>query len=288
MLSARILVCASFLVAGCSAHMPEPGRPDAGRPDPEPDPDPEPGTTPAPDAAGGGGSGGARLDAAEMPAPRDAEAVTPADSGGGGSSEVGTSPPAGDNGESYSCTLIIGINATAEWYSRGFEQLVDNAKWELIRVHSGFVEIWADPKASVWGTGPTSACAKNGGNPDRIIFVALNFEYNTLAQWVPNLTAVVKNLQAKYPGVKRIELGTYVRAPGNKPCPQGPAYRSTITEAQDQANVMVAAANSALVTVSPKFEAKTCSEFSGNPPHPSASGGTAWAKMIAEHYGLGK
>src|SRR5439155_22105518 len=149
--------------------------------------------------------------------------------------------------ESYACTLIIGINATSEWYSQGFESMVDNAKWELIRVHSGFVELWANPGAGVWGTGPSSPCAQNAGKPDRVSFVALNFQSNTLDQWLPPLTAVVKNLQMKYPGIKRIELGTFVRAPGNKPCPQAPPYRSTITEAEDQAIAMVAAANPQLV-----------------------------------------
>jgi hypothetical protein len=105
---------------------------------------------------------------------------------------------------------------------------------------------------------------------------------------VPPLTAVVKNLEAKYPGVKRIELGTFVRAPGNKPCPQAAPKRSTIAQAEDDAIAMVAAANPDLVRVHPRFEAKTGSEFSGNPPHPSAAGGAAWSKMYAEHYGMGK
>jgi hypothetical protein len=187
----------------------------------------------------------------------------------------------------YNCTRIIGINATNEWYSKGFETLVDNGKWEIVRVHSGFVELWAKADASVWSTGASSACA-GGAKPDRILFIALNFDTNTLEQWVPPLTAVVKNLRDKFPGLKRVELGTFVRAPGNKPCPQAPAKRSTITPAEDEAIAMVAAANPDLVRVSPKFEAKTCGEFSGNPPHPSASGGTAWAKMMAEHYGQAK
>jgi hypothetical protein len=188
----------------------------------------------------------------------------------------------------FTCTLIIGINATAEWFSKGFEQLVDNAKWELIRVHSGFVTLWADPKSGAWNTGPTSACAKNATNPDRVIFVGLQFDFTTLEQWLPPLQATVKNLQAKYPGVKRIELATFVRAPGNKACPQAPAKRSTIAAAEDEAIEMVVKANPGLVIASPKFEALNCGEFSGNPPHPSASGGSAWAKRIAEHYGLGR
>ena len=193
-------------------------------------------------------------------------------------------PPAADPGN-YTCTLIFGINATAEWYNRGFENLVDGSKWQLIRVHSGFVEKWADPNSDFWNARPTSACAQNADSPDRIIFVALNFDFTSLEQWLPPMAATTKNLIAKYPSAKRIELGTYVRAPGNKPCPQGPPKRSTIPAAEDQAIEMVVAQHPGLVFAAPKFEAKTCSEFSGNPPHPNASGGMAWAKMIAEHYG---
>jgi hypothetical protein len=239
---------------------PPTGSPDASVSNPKPEPTPDSGAPAAPDAR----------------AQADAGAPVSADAG---------PPPA--EGE-YTCTLVIGINATAEWYNQGFEKLVDGARWELIRVHSGFIQLWADPKDGVWSTGMSSACAQNANNPDRVIFVALQFDYTTLDQWLPPLQATVKNLQAKYTNAKRIELATFVRAPGNKPCPQAPAKRSTIAAAEDEAIAMVVAANPGQLVVSPKFEAATCGEFSGNPPHPTAAGGMAWAKRIAEHYGLGK
>jgi hypothetical protein len=277
----RILGCTSVLALACAAPNtsgPTPGLPDAADPGNH-TPEGEGNSPPPPDAG------------APQVVPPDAVATSepppptlPPDAAPAMPPPVTGEPDTG----SYTCTLIIGINATQEWYSKGFESLVDNGKWELIRVHSGFVELWADPKNGVWNTGPTSPCAQNANNPDRVIFIALNFDTTMLDQWVPPLTAVVKNLKAKYPGVKRIELGTFVRAPGNKPCPQAPAKRSTIAQAEDDAIAMVAAANPDLVIVHPKFEAKTCGEFSGNPPHPSAAGGAAWSKLYAEHYGMGK
>jgi hypothetical protein len=280
MLSTRILVCRalvslSVLSAACAAQSssgPTAQVPDAmatqptstDMPDARPAPSPSPDTGVAPSPP--------EPDAAPTTAVADA-APTP------------VMPPPDEGSASYTCTLIIGINATNEWYSQGFETLVDNAKWEIVRVHSGFVELWADPKNGVWNTGPSSACAQNANNPDRVLFVALNFDQTALDWWLPPLQAVVKNLQAKFSNLKRIELGTFVRAPGNMPCPQAPAKRSTIAPAEDQAIAMVAAMNPGLVIASPKFEAKTCGEFSGNPPHPSAAGGKAWAKMMADHYG---
>jgi hypothetical protein len=194
--------------------------------------------------------------------------------------------PGADTG-TYECTAVFGINATAEWYNQGFEKLVDNGKWELIRVHSGFIQLWANPNDGIWNTSIVSPCATNPTKPDRILFVALNFDYSTLAEWLPPLQATAKNLRAKYPSAKRIELMTYVRAPGNKPCAQAPAKRSTIPEAEDQAIEMVVKTDPVLA-VGPKFEAKTCGEFSGNPPHPSAGGGMAWAKQFADHYAPAK
>lgn len=203
----------------------------------------------------------------------------------GGVPDVVTAPtdgsaPAG----AYACTLMIGIQATEEWYNFGFETMVDNSKWELIWVHSGFVELWANPNDPVWSTAVTSPCAQNPGKPDRVIFLALNFIYTTAAEWNPVVSMAVDNIKAKYPSAKRIELMSFIRAPGNNACPQAPAPRSTITPAQDDAMAMAAAANPGLVFVAPKFEAKTCSEFSSNPPHPSPAGVTAWVKLMADYY----
>jgi hypothetical protein len=261
-----VLLAVTFAL-GCASNASRPpaSGPDAGPPPPSEQPDVGAPPAPQPDAS-----------AADTKSAVDVAVGNAGDATSGGPADA-TTPP---DGETFACTLVIGINATEEWWRQGFEKLVDNARWELIRV-----QLWADPKDGVWSTAPTSACAQNPDKPDRVIFVALNFDYTTLAQWLPPLQAAVKNLQAKYPSARRIELATFVRAPGNKPCPQAPAPRSTIAPAEDQAIEMVAASNPQLLRISPKFEAKTCSEFSGNPPHPTAAGGMAWAAMIAAHYG---
>ena len=163
--------------------------------------------------------------------------------------------------------------------------MVDNAKWELVRVHSGFVDKWAEPNNGFWNTNPTSACA-GGAKPDRIIFVGLKFEWTSEELWTTALTGVVKNLKDKFPGVKSIELATYVRAPGNKPCPQGPPYRSTIHASQDAAIAKVVATDPVLLKASPKFEAPACSDFTGNPPHFSAGGGKKVAAILGQYYGM--
>jgi len=187
--------------------------------------------------------------------------------------------PAGD----FVCTLVIGIKATGEWFNAGFESVVDGARWEVIPVHNGHLELWADPKNSLWSLAPGSPCAKNAGSPDRVIFVGTNYDYTTTEEFVPRLTAVVHNLQAKFPGVRRIELMTYVRAPGNLPCPGTLSVKTYIKAAQDESNQLVADAFPGLVFVAPKFEVRSCADYS-MPPHFTAAAAMAAAKTIGAYY----
>jgi hypothetical protein len=257
-------------------------------------------SSPIADGAAGGGGTVVTHEASSNTggsSPDDDAAVTPGDDASSGTDEDATAETDAAVGDDapvsvpdaalrtdYACTLIIGINATGEWYKQGFETLVDNARWELMQIHNGFIEKWADPNDAYWATAIYSPCAMNPKAPDRIMFVLSNFDYTTIEQWLPPLTAVIKNLQDKYPSVKNIELMTWVRAPGNIACPQMPAPRSVISAGEDQAIAQAAKNNPGLVTVAPKFEAKSCDEYSDNPPHPTAAGGMAWAKMFAAYY----
>lgn len=237
------------------------------------------GATPGSGGSGGGSepSGGQRSGGSGQ--------ATGGVNGTGGSASSGGSADTG----TYECTLILGILTTGEWYTEGgFETLVNDAKWELQYVHSGHVELWADASDPIWNTTTTSPCASRASTPDRVLYVAANYDYALVTEWKPKLESVVANIKSKYPGAKRIELGTWVRAPGNVVCSGTDPARTTIGSAEDQAISEVAAENPGLVYVSPKFEAKTCSEFSEIPPHGSETGVVAWAQMIAEHYGLGK
>jgi hypothetical protein len=246
------------------------------------------GGTPA--SSTGGTSGGSIDGTGGASAPAGTGGAGPADTGGGTPAADTAAPPGpsapgmADPESNYTCTHLIGINATQEWFGAGFETMVDNAKWQLVRVHSGFVDLWANPNGAFWNTAPTSGCATNSKTPDRIIFIGLKFEWTDKTQWVQALTAVVKNLKDKYPGVKRIELGSFVRAPGNKPCGSAPAYRSTIHPSQDQAIDEVVATDPVLLRASPHFEVTACSDFSGNPPHFAGGGGKNVAKVVGDYY----
>jgi hypothetical protein len=280
-----------LLVAACSSGATTKGstggpsvEPDAGDEPPPKKPDPMP--TVMPDAAAGpmdnppppvtpdASSGGAPEDTAPpMTTPEDAGSK-PTNTGGGPG-----------NG-TYSCTLVIGIQATQQWFDAGFEKLVDGSKWELEAVHSGFIQDWADPNGSFWNMSPSSACTTNAKTPDRVIQVALWLHWMpaTVDEWVKALTQVVENWKAKNPNLKRLELATFVRSPGMMPCPAAMAFKSYIRPEQDMAYDMVAAKYPGLVYVAPKWTVSSCADFGGNPPHFSAAGAMKAAQQIADYY----
>jgi hypothetical protein len=190
------------------------------------------------------------------------------------------------DGKSFDCTLVIGIAATGQWFNAGFEKMVDGNKWELLAVHSGFVQTWADPGSNFWTMTPSSACTTNAKTPDRVVLVALYLHWMdaTVEQWVDVLTKTVATFKAKNPNLKRLELATFIRSPGGKPCPATMAFKSFIKPEQDEAYTKIAAMFPDLVTVAPKWEVKSCADFGGNPPHFSGAGAMNAAKMVADTY----
>jgi hypothetical protein len=151
-------------------------------------------------------------------------------------------------------------------------------------VHSGFIDYWADPKNSIWGSKPSSACTKNADNPDRVILTALSLHWENITadQWVTHLVPAVKNFQAKYSNLENLELATFVRSPGDKPCPLGETFRAYDLTPADQAFQKMAAMFPELITVAPKVAVDSCDDYAGHPPHlPSGPASRAAMKMGA-------
>jgi hypothetical protein len=96
--------------------------------------------------------------------------------------------------------------------------------------------------------------------------------------------AVVENIKTKYPSVKRIDLITYGRAPGNMECvgANRPSY-SYIKAVQDEAAATIPGKYPGFVFVAPKWEHKSCSDF-GLCPHVSVEANKTLAKTIGEYF----
>jgi hypothetical protein len=217
-------------------------------------------------------------------------------SGGGGSSgSAGSGGAAGSGGsggtpqdlptsEDFTCSWVLGITTTGEWYKAGFEKVVDDARWQVTPIEMGHLEKWADPEHEIWQSAIQSACAQNSKTPDRVVFNATKYEWTTVAEFLPAYLAVIDNIKTKYPSVKRIDLITYGRAPGNQECvgANRPSY-SYIKQAQDDAAAMLPAMFPGFVFVAPKWEHKACSDF-GLCPHVSAEANATLAKTIGQYF----
>ena len=182
----------------------------------------------------------------------------------------------------YRCTAVLGLAVTSEWYRAGFENLVDDERWQAITKPHTFVENWGDPEHAVWKELPQSPCAERWTDPDRVLFFAANYKFTSEAEWDRALDAVVRTLRTKYPGVRRIELLSMVRTPGNVSCG---SEKGVVSPLIDAAIARASARSPELVAAGPRFEVRTCDDLEKGGPHFTKAGGAAIASRIAEHYG---
>ncbi|MES1209439.1 MAG: hypothetical protein ABUS79_26165 [Pseudomonadota bacterium] len=263
--------------------------------------------------ATGGGAGGA-AGGAGAPAGGSAGAGRGGAPGTGG--VAGAAGKAGGRGGSgagggggsgpFTCTEVIGLGLTNEWWSQGFLSAVDKTKFQLKWHHQGYVEAWADPNSPFWvnqgdsqapdgGAPIQSPCAKDSLAPDRVMFVAVDFDLVTQSAWVTALDSVVATIKGKYStNLKRIELTTLVRCPGNMMCNSkanyGPGANVTVSREDcyvppyvDAAIAQVVAANPDLLAVGPEPQATMC-DSPVNGPHLSTASNIAAASAYAAYF----
>jgi hypothetical protein len=91
------------------------------------------------------------------------------------------------------------------------------------------------------------------------------------------------NIKTKFPSVKRIELLSMVRGPGNTMC--GTAVATAVSAAQDQAAQAVADASAGMIKVGKPYFARTCADFAtANNTNLTTTGAAAIGQMVAASY----
>jgi hypothetical protein len=108
----------------------------------------------------------------------------------------------------------------------------------------------------------------------------------TQEDWQSAVQGAADAIQAKYPGVRRIDLMTIIRGPDNAACGDPNAYAESthIPAALDAALAQVAAGSPALVHVAPQFAVDACSDFQGTGPHLTAAGNAKLSAKIAASF----
>jgi len=212
---------------------------------------------------------------------------------GGPTGGMAGGPPVGGMGgmgggtsstKSYTCNQVIGIDSTSEWYTGGFETQVPDDKWQIIYHHPGYVEDWADLNDEVWGLTPTSPCAMNSTNPDRVIFNIYSETLTTKDTLQTAINKAIANFKTKYSRLQRIDILTMTRGPNNMQCVSG-NNGSVVQQYVDDAAAAVASAGPPPVTVTQKFFAMDCNVFdSSGGPHFSTTGKPIVAKLYGDYY----
>jgi len=191
----------------------------------------------------------------------------------------------------FTCNQVTAMTLTREWYQAGFEQapgILDD-RWQLKARQSGYITEWSNPHSDFWNQTPQSPCANGSATPDHVVITVLSWTppcCTTQAQWEAQIGAAVTTLKAKYAGLRRVDLMTVIRGPGNKSCPLPAAAGETVSMPPelDDAFAAVAAKSSGLVFVAPKFEVPSCEAFRGGGPHLTAMGNAEVAKAIGTYF----
>ena len=233
---------------------------------------------------------------------QDATGASDAPSSGDGSS----TDASGSTGP-FTCTEVIGLEITSEWWSAGFlSDGVDATKFQIKWHHQGYVGAWADPNSPFWanqgnaqtpdaGAPIQSPCMQNSDAPDRVLFVAVDFEMLTEDAWVTALNDAVATIKQKYASsLKWLDLTTLVRCPNDMMCNPSENYgagaNTTVPREDcyvppyvDSAIAKVIAAHTDFVGLGPEPQATMCNPTI-NGPHLSTASNQAAAKAIATYY----
>ena len=222
---------------------------------------------------------GTPMDAAPTSTDGAAEAAPIASGDDGGTTAI----PAGLRYKDFTCSWVLGIHTTYEWYSAGFEKIVDDARWQVSGIESAQFS-WAMPNAGVWNSPITSPCTMNSKTPDRIVFCGVDSASTTVEEFLPQYVSVINIIKMRFPSVKRVDLMTLARAPGDVECKGANRSNSSwIKPAQDQAIDMTVSMFPGFVFPTPKLEVKACSDF-GLCPHINAAANALVAMENADWF----
>jgi hypothetical protein len=184
----------------------------------------------------------------------------------------------------FVCTELVGLWVASQWWPT-FEKGVDGDHWEFMFQHHGYLELFADPTSPYWNNAVSSKCTAGAATPDRVVFLPFSLTLDTMDEWMTNLTQVVQTIKGKFPGVKRIELMTTLRAPGNMLCANDSYPFTLVAPYVDDAIQEVADNSGGLVTVGPKIEVGSCDWWAGEGTDDlTGAGDTGAGQLLAAYY----
>jgi hypothetical protein len=185
------------------------------------------------------------------------------------------------------CTQFLGVSITYDWFTNGFDTApLDTTRFQLKGVDTpgqSYIENFTDPNDPVWSAPVVSPCAASSDNPDRIVYVGVEWNFTTAAQWTTAFDGVIATFKSKYSNLKRVDIMTMLRAPNNMICPNG-VSQQVVAPFLDQAIQMEAQSTPTFVGAAPAFYVPDCSDFLPNSEHLQPADYGAVAAVIRSYY----
>jgi hypothetical protein len=243
----------------------------------------------------GAGSGGGSGSGGSSGSPTGSSSSSGSRNGVDGGGDAGPGDDGGDAAPSSGlvsardlvCTQVIGVSITYDWFTNGFDMPpLDTARFQLKGVDvpmQSFIENWTDPNDPIWSSPVVAPCAASSDNPDRIIYVGVEWNFTTAAQWQTAYDGVVATFKSQYSNLRRVDLMTMLRAPNDVQCPNG-VPTQVVQPFIDQAIQMEAQSNPTFVAAAPKFYAPDCSVFLPNSEHLQPTDYGVVAKVFQDYY----
>jgi hypothetical protein len=164
---------------------------------------------------------------------------------------------------------VLGFSQTRQWYwYGGFEQYVDEARWELFSHNGAGVTKWADPTSRMWIQSEVdSPCAAGSGQPDRVLLTISDDAYvDDVSTWTANISAAVETIREKYPTVDQIILQPVVGGPEGGPCERhGLTIRATFNQPFVLQAIEEVAGGNVVAGATP--EVRTCEDYQDSTGH---------------------
>jgi hypothetical protein len=207
---------------------------------------------------------------------------------GGGTATGGSAGSAGAKGP-FSCTLLVGPTTLGQWFDGGFLIYpgIDATKWEAMIAGHHYIPDWSPPGSSLWNSplDGKQRCATNSSAPDRVIFHATQWSAMPVATWEMHFSGIIKNIQTKWPSVKRIELMLSTVGPNDMSCG---GTEQTIAQNGLTALDAMPAMFPNLVYEDPApgtwWYIPKCSDFLAGAPQYTDAGAADVAKMMGEFF----
>ena len=199
----------------------------------------------------------------------------------GGSSD--SSFPPGLRYNDFSCSWVLGIHTTAEWFMAGFLTAVDPTRWQGSGIEMAQFQ-WANAGYGGWTGAPMNPCKVNSKTPDRIVFCGVDTGSTTVQAYLTEYASAMNVIKTKFPSVKRVDIMTTAVGPGDMECiGANRSGSSFIRPVQNQAITQTVAMFHGFAFECPRWEVASCKDF-GLCPHISAAANMTLAKTIADYF----